>query len=109
MKPTQFISKVFDKNNSATPIALAALAGVAIGAVVAVLFAPASGKIVRHTIVDRAKGLLGLRDKEKENGISEPTSDEPKLAHKNIKKPKSDIKALTNEARSGEQPDETTV
>lgn len=88
MKPTQFISKVFDKNNTTTTIALAAVAGIAIGAVVGILFAPASGRVVRNVIVDRTKSLLGLRNKEEEN---ESTIDALKLENKSVKKPKSDI------------------
>lgn len=52
-------------SNSATAaVALALVGGIAVGAIISLLFAPQSGEDTRHMIADKTKGLAnGMKDR----------------------------------------------
>ncbi|PST83841.1 hypothetical protein C7T94_12615 [Pedobacter yulinensis] len=95
-------------------VATALVAGLAVGAVLAVLFAPDSGRNVRRRIGEQGGGLAsGIKDiygslRAKINGASEEAADaatEHEVPHfkKQVqKKPKSDIKEILHEAHADE-------
>ncbi|TDQ11845.1 YtxH domain-containing protein [Pedobacter metabolipauper] len=92
MRNDKLIESLFASSSSRTPAVIALLAGLAVGAVVGVLFAPESGESARKKIKDAANGLLG-------NSVEEPEETEPEHQDTvSYKKPKSDIKSLIHDA-----------
>ncbi|MET4081376.1 gas vesicle protein [Pedobacter sp. UYP30] len=97
------------KSDDNLKVALALVAGIAVGAIVSVLFAPNKGENTREKIADKAKDLqYGIKDKynllrEKVFGvdaIEEDIENEvPHFVHKNVKKAKSDIKNVVEETK----------
>ncbi|TCD04019.1 YtxH domain-containing protein [Pedobacter psychroterrae] len=77
------------KNN--TTVAFAVIAGLAVGAVLGVLFAPESGADVRKNVRNRITG-----SDPSEQSFAEQR--EQPLTHAPAKRPKSDIKELIHEA-----------
>lgn len=116
MKFKNLLAKSFaQRSNQNANVTIALIAGLAVGAVLAVLFAPESGGDVRRGIADKAKGFGdGLKDTygslknrlrgegEREDAENESESELPYVAHAAAKKPKSDIKELIHEAHNGE-------
>jgi gas vesicle protein len=111
MKYRKLMANIFaqnDRNNAQVGFAL--VAGLAIGAALAVLFAPESGTNTRRTISDKAKNLGGdakdvyasLRSRiTGESTESETaTENEQSASQPKVKKPKSDIKELIHEAHA---------
>ena len=113
MKYKKLIANIFaQRDNNNAQVAVALVAGLAVGAALAILFAPESGSHVREGISDRTKGLrenfkdgyASLRGKlfgetEEEEQVA------PEVPHYNRtapKRPKSDIKDLIHEAHTGE-------
>lgn len=116
MKFKNLLAKSFaQRSNQNANVTIALIAGLAVGAVLAVLFAPGSGEDVRRGIADKAKGLgddikdtySSLKNRLTGEGGHEEaeTETEPELpyvAHAAAKRPKSDIKELIHEAHNGE-------
>lgn len=115
MNYKKLMSKTFDqRSDNSKQLAFALIAGLAAGAIVAVLFAPGSGKDVRRRITDSVMGLgQGAKDiyaslKSKMNGkgmesiMNGAVQDQGNdyVNHAAVKKPKSDIKALVHEAHA---------
>lgn len=51
-------------NATTTTLALALVGGIAVGAIISLLFAPQSGEDTRHMIADKTKGLAnGMKDR----------------------------------------------
>jgi gas vesicle protein len=73
---------------------IALVGGLAAGAVLGVLFAPASGKAARTKLADSFKKLVGIAIEEEE----EPEAVETPQRKQIKKKPKSDIKDILHEA-----------
>lgn len=100
---------VHKKSDDGLKIALALVAGVAVGAIVSVLFAPNKGEETREKIAEKAKDFqYGIKDKynllkEKVFGveaIEEDIENEiPHFVKKNVKKAKSDIKDVVEETK----------
>jgi len=84
-------SAVPHRSSGVGPAAFALIAGLAVGAVLGVLFAPDNGNDLRKKLVDGAKKLAGLAEEELQEE-EEVKSHEPVA-----KKPKSDIKSLIHE------------
>jgi gas vesicle protein len=113
MRYEKLISKYLKRSNS-TDVAVAVVAGLAVGAVISILFAPSTGYGTRTSLANKAKDLgNSLRDsysslRDRIVGASEaeePVAQEmPHFIHKSHKKPKSDIKELLNEAHQHEKP-----
>ncbi|MGY4385001.1 gas vesicle protein [Pedobacter sp. UYP24] len=112
MKFRKLAASILAQKNNNTEVAVALIAGLAVGAALGVLLAPERGEDVREGIAGKAKGLRAtLRDeflslKNKFLGIEEV---EEEIAHEvphynqtNHKKPKSDIRELIHEAHSSE-------
>jgi len=89
-------------------VAIAVVAGLAVGAALAVLFAPAKGDDIRRSIDDQRRGLGGKindtfaslkRRILNEDEVLTQQMEAPKVAHHHTqaKKPKSDIKELIHE------------
>ncbi|RZM07910.1 MAG: YtxH domain-containing protein, partial [Pedobacter sp.] len=58
MKYEKLVANIFARNsNSNTQVAIGLIAGLAVGAVLGILFAPESGADVRKNISDKASGL----------------------------------------------------
>lgn len=57
MNYKKLISDHLEKNTDKTPVVIALLAGLAVGAAIGVLFAPASGSETRDLISDKSKDL----------------------------------------------------
>lgn len=92
MKNQKLIKALFASGSSTKTESIIALAGgLAVGAIIGVLFAPNSGKAVRTKIVDSFKELIGIAEEE-------PAAVEAPQKKVAVKKPKSDIKALIHEA-----------
>lgn len=102
------------RSNANAQVAVAVVAGLAAGAVLSILFAPASGKETRGRIADGAKGIgNGIKDrytslKDRVVGMREIEEIEefvpqevPHFNHERPKKRKSDIKDLIHESHSG--------
>jgi gas vesicle protein len=88
-----FKSALSHKSLNVGPVAFAVVAGLAVGAVLGVLFAPEDGGELRKKIADGAKKLVGIQEEEVEEMVEQPEVHEPVA-----KKPKSDIKSLIREA-----------
>ncbi|MES2830045.1 MAG: YtxH domain-containing protein [Bacteroidota bacterium] len=113
MKYKKLIANIFaQRDNNNAQVAVAVIAGLAVGAALAILFAPESGTDVREGISDRTKGLrenfkdgyASLRGK-LFGEVEEEEQVENEVPHYNRpapKKPKSDIKDLIHEAHTGE-------
>lgn len=109
MKYNKLISKYLTKRNNNAQVVVAVVAGLAVGAVLSILFAPESGAETRNAIGDRAKGLgngvknslASLKDRlmgtEMED-TNKPTAEVPHFTHTTTKRRKSDIKDLVSEA-----------
>jgi gas vesicle protein len=111
MKYEKLIARIFaqgSKNNNGQ-VAVALVAGLAVGAVVSILFAPDRGSNVRKGIADKAKGINeGVIEsisslKNRIFGASEieestDKAEVPHFTHSVQKKRKSDIKDLIHEA-----------
>ncbi len=92
MKYEKLMANIFahnTKNN--TTVAIAVIAGLAVGAALGVLFAPESGADVRKNVRNR---ITGSDPSEQ----SLPEQQEQPLTHATVKRPKSDIKELIHEA-----------
>ncbi|RDC56125.1 YtxH domain-containing protein [Pedobacter chinensis] len=115
MKYRKLIGKCLaHKSNNNTQIALALVAGLAVGAIISVLFAPDSGSGTRGKIANKAKNLrYGFQDKynllkEKVFGVEAIENDiveheVPHFKHKVTKKRKSDIKEILEDAHQNDQ------
>lgn len=113
MNYKKLMSKIFDQRSDNSTLAFA-IAGLAAGAVVAVLFAPKSGKDMRRRITDSVMGLgqgakdfyASLRSKingERVESIRNGALQDQENDHGNhtvVKKPKSDIKKLVHGAHA---------
>jgi len=119
MKYGKLIKGIFaQRSNNNAEVAIAIVAGLAAGAVISILFAPASGSDIRHGIADQAKGLgNGIKDKYTSlkdrvvgnREIEEAVEPEvPHFVHTTAKKRKSDIKDLIHEAHTGEHTEQPT-
>jgi len=108
----KYLAHKSDNNNAQVAIAL--VAGLAVGAIVSVLFAPDSGAGTRGKISDGAKNLrYGFQDKynilkEKVFGVEAIEEDiveqeVPHYKHTVTKKPKSDIKEILEHAHDNGQ------
>lgn len=92
------------KSDHSTQIAIAVIAGVTVGAVISLLFAPDRGSQTRRGITGKAlalgTSLKGLFAPSKNNNMTEdPHKAEPPYgSHNNQKRAKSDIKELIHEA-----------
>lgn len=82
------------KSNQNTNVAIGLIAGIAVGAALAVLFAPFSGKHLRKTIAEN------LLNDGQPNETGEEQEPQPVTTGKQ-KKPKSDIKELVHQAHAG--------
>jgi gas vesicle protein len=115
MNYNKLMARTFARRaDKSTQLAFALIAGIAAGAVMAVLFAPKSGKDVRKGITDGVMGLgQGAKDiyaslRSKINGENaEHTRNGAMQDQENgygnraaVKKPKSDIKDLIHEAHA---------
>jgi gas vesicle protein len=95
MKIEKLLKSALPHKSSGTgPAAFALIAGLAVGAVLGVLFAPDNGGDLRKKIVDGAKKLAGLQVEEEGEEQEEQVEKHEPVA----KKPKSDIKSLIHEA-----------
>lgn len=113
MKYEKLISKYLKRSNG-TDVAVAVVAGLAVGAVISILFAPSTGYGTRTSLANKAKDLgNGLRDSystlmDKIVGVKnteEPVAEEmPHFVNKVNKKPKSNIKELINEMHQQDKP-----
>lgn len=110
MKYKKLIGNCMQKDSDANlKIALALVAGAAVGAIVSILFAPKKGEDTRELIADRAKDLqYNIKDKynllkEKVFGVEaieeEIENEVPHFIHKAAKKAKSDIKEVVEETK----------
>jgi gas vesicle protein len=86
-------SAVPHRSSGAGPAAFALITGLAVGAVLGILFAPDNGEDLRKKLIDGAKKLAGLQEEEEVEEEEEIQRPEP-IA----KKPKSDIKSLIHDA-----------
>ena len=102
MKYRKLISDiVHQKSNSNTEIAIGLIAGLAVGAVLGVLFAPESGEQLRKGILGKANDYAdGLQD---DFTGSDEAQEAPYVSHPAPKHPKSNIKDLIHQAHTGEQ------
>lgn len=113
----KLIDKILSKrsNQNNTQIAVALVAGLAAGAVISILLAPAKGSATRKGIADKARNVGGsLKDtysslKSRINGGKEeeevPVAPEvPHFTHQVVKKRKSDIKDIISEAHHTDSP-----
>ncbi|WP_177217039.1 YtxH domain-containing protein [Pedobacter insulae] len=109
MKYNKLIGKLLSSRTSSnnTQVAVALVAGVAVGAVISILFAPSKGSNMRNSIAGKARDLGSemrdsyrtYRDKMFGNHPQENVEapEVPHFAHSVPKKRKSDIKTLINE------------
>ena len=113
MKYSKLLTKIFAKKSDHTAqVVVAVAAGLAVGAVISILFAPKKGADTRNLIGDSATRFgSGIRDqytslKNRVIGnqeIEEAVAPEvPHFTHKVPKKRKSDIKELIEEAHHHE-------
>ncbi len=112
MKFKKLAASILAQKNNNTQVAVAVIAGLAVGAALAVLLAPERGEDVREGIAGKAKGLRStLRDEfaalikkiTGEQEVEEETANEvPHYKPTIVKKPKSDIRELIHEAHSSE-------
>lgn len=113
MKYRKLISKYLSNANrdNSAQVAVALVAGLAAGAVISILFAPAKGSELRAGIASRANGIgnslkesySSLRDRlmgEEEQVQAEV--EVPHFIHHPVKKRKSDIKDLIADAHTGQ-------
>ena len=108
MKLNKIIKKVIhQESNNPAKIAVAVVAGLAVGAALAVIFAPEKGSDVRGTISDSGKrfsdklleGYSSIKDKLKGIENEEESMLEPSDATRvTAKKPKSDIKEIIHQS-----------
>jgi len=92
MKYEKLMANIFARNSTNnTTVAIAVIAGLAVGAVLGVLFAPESGDDVRKSLRNRITG-----SDPSEQSLAE--YEEQQLTPATVKKPKSDIKELIHEA-----------
>ena len=115
MKYRKLIGKYLtQKSNNNAQVAIALVAGLAVGAVISVLFAPDSGAGTRGKISDGAKNLrYGFQDKynilkEKVFGVEAIEEDiveheVPHFKHTVSKKPKSSVKEILENAHENGQ------
>ncbi|TKC06217.1 YtxH domain-containing protein [Pedobacter frigoris] len=92
MKNRKLIEAFFRQKSDGIAPVVALITGLAVGAVLGVLFAPASGKDARDKICDAAlrfRGSVSVEEEVVENDLRPP------VAHK---KPKSDIKSIIHDA-----------
>ncbi len=119
MKYSKLISKCFTHKSNTGHVLVAVAAGLAVGAVFSILFAPASGADTRGAISSKAKGISdGAKDKytalrNKIMGVVEEVeaaeAEVPHFKHTPVKKRKSDIKDIVSEAHHAEHPDESNA
>jgi len=92
MKYEKLMANIFARNSkNNTTVAIAVIAGLAVGAVLGVLFAPESGADVRKSVRNRITG-----SDHPEQSFAE--HEEEPATHSTAKRPKSDIKELIHEA-----------
>ncbi|RNL54305.1 YtxH domain-containing protein [Pedobacter jejuensis] len=118
MKYRKLIGKYFEKkSNNTAQVALAMVAGLAVGTIISILFAPDRGANTRGKIAGGAKNLrYGFQDKynllkEKVFGVEAIEEDIveqeiPHFKHKVEKKRKSDVKDILDSAHQNGQTDE---
>jgi len=112
MKYKNLVADAFaQKSNRDINVAISLIAGIAVGAALAVLFTPISGKDLRKGIAEKAEELgdeslnfyaswkekVADKNQETEN---EQDNEEQSLAQDTQKKPKSDIKELIHQAHT---------
>lgn len=111
MKYKKLMAKYFAyKSNDTTNVAVAVVAGLAVGAIISILFAPKRGADTRENIANKTKDLgNGIRDsysslKDRLMGaVEEVTEVEvPNLVQKTTKKRKSDVKDIIHNAHTDE-------
>ncbi|MHA4895331.1 YtxH domain-containing protein [Pedobacter sp. PWIIR3] len=109
MKFKKLAASIIAHKNNNGEVAVAVIAGLAIGAALAVLLAPERGEDFREGIAGKARGFgSNLRDelaslKKRISGeeVEEETVEEiPHYQQTTVKKPKSDIKDLIHEAHT---------
>lgn len=92
MKYEKLMANIFAHNaKNNTTVAIAVIAGLAVGAVLGILFAPESGADVRKNVRNRITG-----SDPSEQSLAE--YEEQQLIPGTAKRPKSDIKQLIHEA-----------
>ncbi len=116
MNYKKLMEKTFDQRSDYRPqMVFALIAGLAAGAVVAVLFATKSGKTVRRQITDKITGLgqdakdiyasMICKTNGRSNDILSNGAEQNQVIHHvhqaATKKPKSDIKELIHDAHAG--------
>ncbi|WP_129715240.1 YtxH domain-containing protein [Pedobacter sp. SYP-B3415] len=115
MKYRKLFAKAFERNSgNDAAVATALVAGLAVGAVLAVLFAPDSGRNTRRKIGEQGGSLTdAIKDltnslKTKITGAAEQAEEAvsnnevPHYTKQTQKKPKSDIKEIIHEAHAGD-------
>jgi len=96
MKIEKLLKSALPQRSSGSGISVFALVtGLAVGAVLGVLFAQESGEDVRKKLVDAAKKLAGIESQEEEEQDDQQENTQHEVV---AKKPKSDIKSLIHEA-----------
>ncbi|MCZ4221741.1 YtxH domain-containing protein [Pedobacter rhodius] len=115
MKYRKLVGKYLThKSNNNAQVAIALVAGLAVGAIISVLFAPDSGEETRGKIAGSAKNLrYGFQDKynllkEKVFGVEAIENDiveheVPHFKHKVTKKAKSSVKEILESAHENGQ------
>lgn len=115
MKYKDLLANAFaQKSNTNTTVAIGVIAGIAVGAAIAVLFSPVSGKDLRKGIAEKAEEIGGdslsflalLKEKLSDHDrVAEIELDqEPQsFARVRQKKAKSDIKEIIHQAHAGSE------
>jgi gas vesicle protein len=97
MKIRKLIDALWSVESSRTPAIAALIGGLAVGAVLGILFAPKSGKAAREKIIDSISNLFGTAPQQEEQHPALPSHHHPG------KRPKSDIRKLIQHAHSSER------
>ena len=96
MKIENLLKSALPKKSSGSgPAVFALITGLAVGAILGVLFAQESGDDVRKKLIDGAKKLAGIQESDEQEEVQETEHHAPVA-----KKPKSDIKSLIHESHT---------